>query len=152
MNKKVSVLGVVKKQLLLRDLRILLHFKPPDSSLTVFYNRLETLLSTSKMLNIVLGDFNINIVTHSNSKMQQLMSQYKLIIHEPTHISRSLLDHFYINRKALEKLLLEAIQTDSIYYSDHEAVKSKLSLLQRNKVYCLLPQTIVIFFIVEFII
>ena len=74
MNKKVSVLGVVKKQLLLRDLRILLHFKPPDSSLTVFYNILETLLSTSKMLNIVLGDFNINIVTHSNSKMQQLMS------------------------------------------------------------------------------
>ena len=65
-------------------------------SLTIFYNRLETLLSTSKMLNIVLGDFNINTVTHSNSKMQQLMSEYKLIIHEPAHIIGSLLNHFYI--------------------------------------------------------
>ena len=56
------------------------------------------------------------------------MSQYQLLNQEPTHIIGSLLDHVYIRREAMQRFSLEIIQTISVYFSDHEAVKLKLRL------------------------
>ena len=61
------------------------------------------------MFDIILSDFNINVVANNNS--QQIMSQYQLINYQPTHISGSLLDYVYINRQTLQKISIEAIQT-----------------------------------------
>ena len=58
-----------------------------------------------------------------------LTLQATLLNYEAPHISGSLLDHFYINRQTLQKISIEAIQTVSVYFSDHQAVKFKLRLL-----------------------
>ena len=76
------------------------------------------------MFDIILGNFNINVVANNN--IQHVMSQYQLITYEPTHISRSILDHVYINRQKLQKFSIKAIPTVSVYFSDHQAVKFKL--------------------------
>ena len=57
-----------------------------------------------------------------------LTIQATLLNYEATHIGGSLLDHFYINRPTLQKISIEAIQTVSVYFSDHQAVKFKLRL------------------------
>ena len=64
------------------------------------------------------------------------MSQYQLISYEPkvihdydTHMGGSLLDHVNINRQTLQKISIEAIQTVSAYFSNHQAVKFKLRSL-----------------------
>ena len=64
----------------------------PNSSLSIFYNSLETFLSTFKMFDKILCDFNINIVANNNN-LQQVMSQYQLIHYETKQIIGSVLDH-----------------------------------------------------------
>ena len=91
--------------------------------MTIFYNRLEVFLSTIEVFDLILGDFNINVFASSNNNLQNIMSQYQLLNQEPTHISGSLLDHVYIRREAMQRFSLEIIQTISVYFSDHEAVK-----------------------------
>ena len=120
----VSVLEIVKDSVCSFTPRILLLYRSLSSSLSIFYNSLETFLSTYKMFDIILGNFNINVVANNN--IQQVMSQYQLITYEPTHISRSILDHVYINRQKLQKFSIKAIPTVSVYFSDHQAVKFKL--------------------------
>ena len=124
---RVSILEIVKDSFCSGTLRILLLYRSPSSSLSIFYNRIETFLSTYKIFNIILDDFNINAVAKTN--LQQVMSQYQLINYEPTHISGSLLDHIYINRQTLQNISIEAIQKVSVYFSDHQVVKFKLRSL-----------------------
>ena len=92
-------------------------------------NTLEALLSTSKIFDIVLKDFQIDTVTNSTSNFQQIMSQYNLKNYKPVFISGSLFNHVYISRQALEKFSLEIIQTVGIYHPDHKVVKFNLRLL-----------------------
>ena len=126
MFPEVSVLEIVKDTFSTNKVRILLLYRSPNSSLTIFYNRLEVFLSTYEVFDLVLGDFNINVFASSNNNLQNIMSQYQLL--KPTHISGSLLDHVYIRREAMQRFSLEIFQTISVYFSDHEAVKLKLRL------------------------
>ena len=123
MFPEVPVLEIVKDTFSTNKVRILLLYRSPNSSLTIFYNRLEVFLSTIEVFDLILGDFNINVFASSNNNLQNIMSQYQLLNQEPTHISGSLLDHVYIRREAMQRFSLEIIQTISVYFSDHEAVK-----------------------------
>ena len=67
----VSILEIVQDSFC----KILLLCRSPNSSLNIFYNRLETFLSTYEMFDIILGDFSINVVANNNN-LQQVMSQY----------------------------------------------------------------------------
>ena len=51
------------------------------------------------------------------------MSNYGLLVNEPTYIIGSLLDHVYVNNDSLQKFLLNKIEIVSVYFSDHHAVK-----------------------------
>ena len=123
----VSISDIVKESFCSGTLQILLLDLSPSSSLNIFCKRLETFLSTYKIFDIIICDFNINAVANNN--LQQVMSQYQLIKYETKHISGSLSDHFYINKQTLQKDSIETITTISVYFSDHQAVKFKLRSL-----------------------
>ena len=97
----------------------------PNSSLTSFYNALENVLCDS-FIEIVLGDVNIDILNSININSNNILSNYTLLVNEPTYITGSLLDHVYVNNGSLQKFLLNKIEIVTIYFSDHDAVNFTL--------------------------
>ena len=97
----------------------------PNSPFTSFYNRLENVLSDS-FIDMVLGDFNIKILSSINVNLNNVLSKYTLLVNEPTYISGSLLDQVYVNNDSLQNFLLNKIEIVSIYFSDHDATKFTL--------------------------
>ena len=59
MFPEVSVLEIVKDTFFTNKVRILLLYRSPNSSLTIFYNRLEVFLSTFEVFDLVLADSNM---------------------------------------------------------------------------------------------
>ena len=64
-----------------------------QACLTTFYTTLENLLSESHITDIVLGDFNIDIMDSTNIKLQHLLFYYTLLVNEATDTLASLVDH-----------------------------------------------------------
>ena len=70
---------------------------------------------------MIFGDFNINAL-EGNDYMSQYLSNYKMIVTSPTHISGSLLDHAYVLHNFFENFK-GTNYMKSVYFSDHDAVK-----------------------------
>ena len=47
------------------------------------------------------------------------------MVNQPTHISGSLIDHFYI-KEALMKEFFTDVTVENIYFSDHDAVRTAI--------------------------
>ena len=62
----------------------------------------------------------------ANINLQDIFSNYTLLVNEPTHISRSLIDHVYDYNESLQKFLPSKTEVLIIYFSDHDAVKFRL--------------------------
>ena len=58
---------------------------------------IKNLLSDRHIFDIVLGDFNIDILNSTNINLQNVLSNYTLLTNAATHISSILLDHVYVN-------------------------------------------------------
>ena len=69
----------------------------------------------------IFRDFNINAL-EGNDYMSQYLSNYKMIVTSPTHISDSLLDHVYVLYNFFENFKVTSYMK-SVYFSDHDAVK-----------------------------
>ena len=80
----------------------------------------------SDKLHIILGDFNLDAFKSENDPVRELLSNYKLIVDEPTHLSGSLLDHVYVRNDVMENLSVECI-IKSIFFSDHDVVKFQIT-------------------------
>ena len=57
-------------------IRIVLLYRSLSSSITTFYNIMESLLSESHVIDIVLGDFNIGILNSANINLQHVFSRF----------------------------------------------------------------------------
>ena len=121
-----SLIGITKNNFSHSTIQIMLLYGYPSSSLTRFFSRLENLLSDRHIIDIVLGDFNIDILNSTNINLQKVLSNYTLLVHESTHISGSLLDHVYVNNETLQKFSVDKAKIVSIYFSDHDVVKFRL--------------------------
>ena len=66
---------------------------PPNS----FLENLTSWIDV-KTTNILIGDFNLNALCYDSYTPKQRLINYKLLISEPTHMDRVLLDHVYIAR------------------------------------------------------
>lgn len=93
--------------------------------LTSFYNTLENLLWDS-FVDIKLGDFIIDILNSININLDSVLSNYTLLVNEPTYINGSVLDHFCVTNDSLQKLLRNKSEIVIIYFFDHDAVKFTL--------------------------
>ena len=94
---------------------IMLLYHCPSSSLVTFDNTLESLLSDSNRTNVVLGNFNIDILSSTNANLH-VLSYNTLLVNGAADISGTLIDHAYNNETKIV----------SIYFSDHGTVKFKL--------------------------
>ena len=81
----------------------MLLYHSPSSSLTACLNTLENLISDRHVIVIVFGDFNIDTLNSTNINLENVLSNYTLLVNEATHISGSLLDHVYVNNEMLQK-------------------------------------------------
>ena len=98
----ISVIDISKSSFSHNTIWIMLLYRFPGSSITTFYNTLENLLSDHHTIDLVLSDFNIDILNSTNINLPNVLSDYTLLVNEATHISGSLLYHAYVN--ALEVL------------------------------------------------
>ena len=85
----------------------MLLYRSLNSLLTSLYNTLENVIGDS-FTDIVLGDFNIDILNSTNINLNNVLSNYTLLVNEPTYVSGALLDHVYVNNDSLQKFLLIA--------------------------------------------
>ena len=103
----------------------MLVYRSPNSYLTSLCNSLENFLRRY-CIDIALGHFNINTLNGANINLQDIFSNYTLLVNEPTHTSGSLMDHVYVYNESLQKFLPSKTEVLSIYFSDHDAVKFRL--------------------------
>ena len=78
------------------------------------------------MPNIILGDFNENILAKSDLRLSTLMSShgFSQLVHRPTTDNGTLLDHVYYDRPS-EWHRVHVIDT---YYSDHDIVHCSFAI------------------------
>ena len=65
----------------------MLRYCRSSSSLLKFYNTLENLFSDSNNIDLVLSDFNIDLLNSTNINLKYVLSNYKLQVNEATDMS-----------------------------------------------------------------
>ena len=72
-------------------------------------------------IDIIVGDFNIDALDPENHYLSEVLSSYKMIVNEPTHLAGGLLDHVYLKNSFTEEKEIKCFVKD-VYFSDHDAV------------------------------
>ena len=123
-----SLIAILKPSFSRRAFRLLLIYRSPSSNKSQFFDKLEKFLNSQKEdIDIILGDFNINAADFDHEETSScLSSSYNLIVNEPTHLSGSVLDHIYVNKKIFKHLKYD-VNLISVNFTDHDAVSLKLS-------------------------
>ena len=124
----ISMIDVVKPSFSKRIMRLLLLYRSPNSPIPLFYERLRQIVDPELHIDIILGDFNIDAFNECNNTLDGILLDYKLIVNEATNISGSLIDHVYMNKSFLQRITLENVTVTNIHFSDHDAVKFKISV------------------------
>ena len=101
---------------------LLLSYRKNDCSTFQYVENINNIINTN-VIDIILGDFNINYFNESNiTSLKDTMSShgYIQIVDKPTFISAaSLLDQVYVKQSLRNNTRIEVT---SVYYSDHDAV------------------------------
>ena len=124
----ISFKIVIKTNFSHNTIRIMLRYCSPSSSLTTFFNTLENLLSERHIIDIVFGDFNNDILNSTNINLQNVLSNYALLVNEATHINSFVLDHVCVNNETLQKFSFDKTKIVSIHFSNHDVVKFRLQI------------------------
>ena len=81
--------------------------------------------TNARKIDILLEDFNIDVFdSDACAKLHDVLSNYRLVVKEPTHLDRALLDHVHLHKLFPSKNVNAAVK--SIYYSDRDAVKLQI--------------------------
>ena len=86
-----------------------------------FFQMLQYLLATNSIY-IIARDFNYDILNVPQNDFLGFFTDHAQMVNKPTHISGSLIDHFFI-KKALMEEFLTKVTVKNIYFSDHDAVR-----------------------------
>ena len=80
----------------------------------------------TRHVDIILGDFNINVLGKPVAKLSSALGNFIQIVKEPTHLSGSLIDHVYIHQDLLGNVNVKVKNFD-VYFSDHDAIQISLT-------------------------
>ena len=122
----VSMIDILKTSFSKNILRLVLLYRSPNSSIPLFYEHLREIVNPELHVDIILGNFNLNIFNATNDTLGTILSNYQLIINDATHISGSLIDHMYISKTLLQHMVLENVFVSNMSFSDHDVVKFKI--------------------------
>ncbi|XP_066910247.1 uncharacterized protein [Clytia hemisphaerica] len=103
-----------------RPISLLILYRPPNSSRNTFREELLQLTSYDDV-DIIVGDFNIDALDPTNQDLNEILSSFKMIVNEPTHLAGGLLDHVYIKTSFISQREVNCFIKD-IYFSDHDGV------------------------------
>ena len=82
----------------------------------------------------MLGDFNNNaFCTDSHTSLKHILSDYNILVFEPTHLDGGLLDHVYVSNSFCVNIATTVV-IKNIYFSDHDAVKLQITLRSNNDI------------------
>ena len=92
----------------------------PLQTLITFLSQVLDRVSVFSIPSVVLGDFNENVLSGSDSQLIDLMSSYgySQLVQSPTTAQGTLLDHVYCNNSSI----VISVQVQDTYYSDHDTV------------------------------
>ena len=107
-------------------IRFLLVYRKNNICLTNFCATLQNSVRISD-IRVILGDFNINSQDERLISLTDALQNYFQIVRKPTHIGGATLDHVYI-RNDFVRLFSFTDLVKCIYFSDHDAIKSCLTL------------------------
>ena len=111
------------------NLQVTLIYRSPSVPISILMSVMSSILSqatNSSMKNIILGDFNEDLLSNSDSRLLSLMSNhgFSQLVHSPTTDNGTLLDYVYYNRPS-ECHRVNVIDT---YYSDHDVVHRSFAI------------------------
>ena len=109
-----SYVEYVKSSFSNRAINMLVIYKNRAISLTQFCNWIGGFVRAHHV-DIILGDFNINVLGKPVATLSSALKNFIQIVKELTHLSGSLIDHFYIHQDLL------------VYFSDHDAIQISLT-------------------------
>ena len=108
-----------------KEFCLLLLYKSPKIQFNVFLCQLSNFLRTYQ-IDFVLGDFNINGLDETAcSRLNEIMTEYQLVLDFPTHIDGGMLDHIYVLNKLARDFDVKTLRK-CVNMSDHDAIKIKL--------------------------
>lgn len=116
---------------------LILLYRSPSVSLSLFINDLNNLLSYSVSASvsktIILGDFNVDALGPNNAQLLEIMGRYNFtsVNSMKTHIQGSCLDHVYLSLNLLK--IYHACYAHPTYYSDHYYVTLQLQRSDQMK-------------------
>ena len=107
----------------INQLQVLLLYRSPSmpsQALAVMLSRMLAYASATNIPTIILGDFNENLLSQSNTNVVSLMSNngYTQLVRSPTTDNGTLIDHVYYNRPSSDII----VQVHDTYYSDHDSI------------------------------
>ena len=107
-----------------KQIQIALLYRSPSvplQTLTSLLSRVLNHLSTSSLPCVILGDFNEDVLLHTNSRIVSFMSShgYTQLVNSPTTNRGTLINHVYGNASLPSNTV---IQVQDTYYSDHDTV------------------------------
>ena len=115
----MSLVNVKKSSFLDKPVKVALLYRPSNSP-SLFLRNMKSWID-EKNSDILFGDFNRNaLCTDSYSNLWHMLTNYKLLVSQPTHLDGALLDHVYIADSFSARKTTVVIKT--IYFSDHDAV------------------------------
>ena len=87
-----------------------------------------------RKIHILLGDFNIDAFdSDACAKLHGILSNYRVVVKEPTHLDGALLDHVYLHKLFPSKNVNVVVK--NISFSDHDAVKVQILIGGNDDIY-----------------
>ena len=108
------------------DFTVALIYRQSRPLNTTFFDNIAQLVH-HEHIDILLGDLNINALDSINDGLRYVLSNYRLIVNEPTHISGGLIDHVYVKETFLMNKTVSA-SVLGVFFSDHDAVKFSINM------------------------
>ena len=84
---------------------------------------LQILLATH-YIEIIARNLNYDLLKVSQNGFLDIFTDRVQTVNKPTHISGSLIEHVYLKKDLMEEFFTNA--TENIYFSDHDAVRTKI--------------------------
>ena len=120
-HNAITVIVITKSQFYEYPIAIALVYRSPNIPITSYLDQL-VYFTNARRIDVLLRDFNIDAFDgDASTRLDKVLSSYKLIVKEPTHVDGRLLDHIYL-LKSFPRVNVNPF-VKNIYFSDHDAVK-----------------------------
>ena len=108
-----------------KTMKFLLIYRKNNVNTQQYFQNLGTIIEQN-MIDIILGDFNINYFIDTSLNNLMTSFGYVQIVDKPTFVSSgSLLDQIFVKQCISDKIINEVI---TVYYSDHESVQALIKI------------------------